>query len=433
MSLFNLFGAETRSNSLENPSVSLTDANAFRLAFGDGFQGFSDEYVTEKTALGVPAIWDAVNSVSGAVAALPLHVYRQTDAGPVKADGDPVYPLLHGVVNDDGLTSFQFRKWMMIRLMLAGRAVVWIEKNLANRPMNLWPLDLSTLTIKFVDGRKTYERKRKFPNPKTGLMDDTFSAADVLDFIWMPAADGISHINPISQHVNSIGEMIAVQRFASGNFSSGGVPAVIASMPAGSPGAMDRGASELNARLKGLAKSKTPVLAVPDSVKIDTIGLNHTDLQLIEVRKFQIAEAARIWNIPATFLKSLEGSSFNNVENLDIAFVKHSLRQWLTMIEEELNAKLFGRKSSNYAEFNLAGLLRGDFKTQMDGLRTGVFGGIYTPNEARAYLNLPAKGGAADELMMQGATVPLSQVGQTPADQTNPEPGTPDDTGEPTQ
>lgn len=418
MSLFGIFGGETRSNSLENPSVSLTDENAFRLAFGDTFKGFTDEEVNERTALGVPAIWDAVNFVSGAVASLPLHVYRHGDDGPVKADGDPVYPLLTGTVNDDLLTSFQFRKWLMTRLMLEGRAVVWIERNRANRPMNLWPLDLSTLTIKRVDGRMVYERKRK-----SGAVD-VFAAGEVLDFVWMPAGDGISHINPIQQHRNSIGLTIAAERYAAANFASGGVPPVIATMPAGSPAAMDNGAALLSQKLKGLSKSKTPVLPMPTGVDLKPIGLNHSEQQMIEARKFQITEVARIWNIPPSFLKDLTGGTFNNSEHQDLAFVKHTLTQWLKMIEEELNAKLFGRKSSNYAEFNLAGLLRGDFKTQMEGLRTGVFGGIYTPDEARGYLNLPAKPGG-DRLLIQGATVPLTdagkQVAPTAPTQSNPD------------
>lgn len=413
MSFFGIFGSETRSNSLENPSVALTDSNAFRLAFGDAFKGFTDEEVNETTALGVPAIWDAVNFVSGAVASLPLHVYRNADGGPVKADGDPVYPLLAGTVNDDLLTSFQFRKWLMTRLMLEGRAVVWIERNKANRPMNLWPLDLSSLTIKRVDGRLVYERKRK-----SGAVD-VFAAAEVLDFVWMPAGDGISHVNPIRQHRNSIGLTIAAERYAATNFASGGIPPVVASMPAGSPAAMDRGATEINVRLKSLSKSKTPVLPLPTGVELKAIGLNHSEQQMIEARKFQITEVARIWNIPPSFLKDLSTGTFANTEQQDLAFVKHTLTQWLKMIEEELNAKLFGRKSTNYAEFNLAGLLRGDFKTQMDGLRTGVFGGIYKPNEARAFLNLPAEDGG-DRLLIQGATIPLTDAGKQPAPTTTP-------------
>jgi HK97 family phage portal protein len=405
MALFGLFGGETRSNSLENPAVSLTDANAFRLAFGGDFKGFTDEEVNENTALGVPAIWAAVDAVSGAIASLPLHVYRNTDDGPVTADSDPVYSLLHAVVNDDLLTTSQWRRWVVTRLMLEGRAVCWIERNKANKAMNIWPLDLHTLTIRKVDGRTVYERRRK----SGGV--DTFAATEVLDFVWMPAADGFSHINPIQQHRNAIGLTIAAERYAAGNFTSGGVPAAVATMPAGSPAAMDRAATEIAARLKSGARSREPVMALPSGVEIKAIGLNHTEQQMIEARKLQITEIARIWKIPPSFLQDLSTGTFSNVVMQDLAFVKHTLMPWLTMIEQELNAKLFGRKSTSYAEFNTAGMLRADLKTQAESLRSLTTAGVYTINEARAYLGKSAiKGG--DQPLIQGAMVPLDMAGQ---------------------
>lgn len=429
MALFNLFSGETRANSLENPSVSLTDANAFRLAFGGDFKGFTDEEVNENTALGVPAIWAAVDAVSGAIASLPLHVFTNTGEGPVKAEKDPVYSLLHDVVNDDLLTTSQWRRWVVSRLMLEGRAVCWIERNKANKAMNIWPLDLSTLTIKKVDGRTVYERRRK----SGGV--DTFAASEVLDFVWTLKADGFSHINPIQQHRNAIGLTIAAERYAAGNFANGGVPTAVATMPAGSPGAMDRAATEISSRLKAGSRSREPVMALPSGVEIKAIGLNHSEQQMIEARKLQVTEIARIWKIPPSFLQDLSTGTFSNVEQQDLAFVKHTLMPWLTMIEQELNAKLFGRKSSNYAEFNTAGMLRGDLKTQAESLRSLVTAGVYTINEARAYLGKPAITGGHQPLI-QGAMVPLDMAGMhlnqpaTTTQDTTQEPGTPDDTGD---
>jgi HK97 family phage portal protein len=431
MALFNLFGAETRSTSLENPSVGLNDASAWRGVFNDGFKGFTDEEVNESTALGVPAIWAAVDTVAGSIASLPLHVYRNTADGPVPADGDPVYSLLHTVVNDDLLTTSQWRRWVITRLMLEGRAVCWIERNGANKAMNIWPLDLSTVTIKKVDGRTVYERKRKTRNAKTGLMEDTFAAVDVLDFVWTLKADGFSHINPIQQHRNAIGLTIACERYAASNFASGGVPPAVATMPAGSPAAMDRAATEISNRLKSGARNRDPVMTLPTGVEIKAIGLNHTQQQMIEARKLQITEIARIWKIPPSFLQDLSTGTFSNVEQQDLAFVKHTLMPWLTMIEQELNAKLFGRKSTNYAEFNTLGMLRADLKTQAESLRSLTTAGVYTINEARAYLGKAAiKGG--DQPLIQGAMVPLNMAGQHITNKATPttEPGTPDDTGD---
>ena len=85
-----------------------------------------------------------------------------------------------------------------------------------------------------------------------------------------------------------------------------------------------------------------------------------------------------------------------------------------------MNLKLFGqRNGGRYVEHSLDGLMRGDFKTRMEGLARAIQTSILTPDEARQLENRPAKGGGADELYMQGATVPL---GSQPADSVIPQP-----------
>jgi len=74
-----------------------------------------------------------------------------------------------------------------------------------------------------------------------------------------------------------------------------------------------------------------------------------------------------------------------------------------------MNLKLFGRDEAKfYVEFNLDGLLRGDFSTRMSGYATGIQNAILTPNEARAQENRPDKD-LGNDLLVQGATVPLGQ------------------------
>ena len=85
----------------------------------------------------------------------------------------------------------------------------------------------------------------------------------------------------------------------------------------------------------------------------------------------------------------------------------------MKLIEQELNLKLFGkRNTSNFVEFNIDALVRGDLKSRMEALVRSVFGSIRTPNEARALDNLPPLPGG-DQLYIQGATVPLEDAGKT--------------------
>jgi hypothetical protein len=71
------------------------------------------------------------------------------------------------------------------------------------------------------------------------------------------------------------------------------------------------------------------------------------------------------------------------------------------------------RNGGRFVEHNLDGLLRGDFLSRMQGLGQAVQNGLITPDEARALENRPAKGGNADKLFMQGATIPIDTMTPT--------------------
>ena len=55
-------------------------------------------------------------------------------------------------------------------------------------------------------------------------------------------------------------------------------------------------------------------------------------------------------------------------------------------------------------------ILRADLSTQIETLSKGVAGFIYTPNEARAMLDLETKPGG-DKLLGNGASIPVELAG----------------------
>jgi HK97 family phage portal protein len=143
--------------------------------------------------------------------------------------------------------------------------------------------------------------------------------------------------------------------------------------------------------------------------------------QMTEARLFQIQEIARLFGLPPVFLQDLSRGTFANVEQQDLYLVKHLVAQWAKAFEDELNLKLFGRGAKFYVEHNLDGLMRGDFKTRMEGMARAVQTALLTPDEARALDNRPAyPDGLGEKPLVQGATVPLGTQPTTP---------TPPDTG----
>jgi hypothetical protein len=106
--------------------------------------------------------------------------------------------------------------------------------------------------------------------------------------------------------------------------------------------------------------------------------------------------------------------SFANAETLGRMFVTQTLGFWVRAFELRL-ARLFGLPWNERIRFDIeAGLLRPDFKTRVDGLRSAVQGGIYTVNDARAVEGL-SDVEHGDEILVQAQMEPLSRRVAEPA------------------
>jgi HK97 family phage portal protein len=333
---------------------------------------------------------------------LPLHLYRKGKNGRETADNDPLYAILHDAPNDE-LTSFDWRKGMMANVLLRGRAVSFIERNKAGRVMNIWPLDPASLTIKRAEGRKLYDYQ-------DGSRKVTYKASEVIDLTFMLRPDGLTHFDPIAKLRGPVGLALALDDYARKFFANGGVPPLVLTGSVPSPSAAARAASDVNQAIRDANAERRNVLIMPAGHELKPVGIDPQKSQMTEARQFQIEEIARIYGIPPVFLQDLTHGTFSNTEQQDLNLVKHLIAQWVKKIEQEFNLKLFSpRNNSKFVEFNLDGLLRGDFETRMAGYAMAIQNAINTPDEVREMENWPTQGGDAAKLHIQGATVPLGQ------------------------
>lgn len=412
---FRKAAAETRA-SLENPSVPLSDVNAWRTLVGE-WHGVAGVVVTHETALEVPAVWCAVNFIANTIASLPLQVFKKSGEGRDTVESDPLYSILHDAPNDE-LTSFMWRKGMMINVLLRGRGVSFIERNKAGRVMSIWPLDTDKLTIERKSGRKLYHYD-------DGGRKVTYAANEVLDLTFMLKPDGVSHVDPISKLKGAVGLALALDEYARKFFANGGVPPLALYGPMPSPAAASRASQDVEKAVRDANAERRNVMIMPTGHELKAVGVDPEKSQMVESRRLGIEEIARIYGIPPVFLQDLTHGTFSNTEQQDLALTKHLISQWVKAWEQELNLKLFSaRNRTKFVEFNLDSLMRGDFRTRMEGYAKGIQNGIYTPDEVRAMENWPSKGGDADKLHIQGATVPLgmqSTAARQPASDNNPD------------
>lgn len=347
------------------------------------------------TALQSPAVLAAVTFLPRSLAALPLHVYRKTEEGPQKIAGG-LETLIHEAPNREW-TSFKLRQYFWQQVFTGGRGMLWIERSGPNIT-GLYPMNPVKTTIKRSGlGETTYEVEgKKYP------------AADVIDVPFMLKADGLCHYSPIMLGAKAIQLSLAMNEYGSKFFAGGGVPPLAMSgpLPAG-PEAMKRAMDQIGRAIASAKENNGQIVPMPPEHKLTPIGFDPEKGQMTDARRFQVEEISRIYGLPPVFLQDLTHGTFSNTEQQDLHLVKHLISQWAQALEEEMNLKLFGqRNGGRYVEHNVDGLLRGDFKTRMEALSSGVQNALLTPNEGRALENRPSKPNG-DDLMIQGATVPL--------------------------
>lgn len=408
----NFFGYElqirraTRSASIENPSVPVS-SERFVEFFSNG-AGVSE--VTIERALTVPAVLCAVQFISRTLASVPLQAFRRVDGVQQRLSGKLQVILEENPNPEMDITKFLRHFWQQV--MTGGRAFAWIERNGASIEA-IWPMDPTRVHVE----RRGFKLFYTFEGR-------TYPASDVIDIAFMDRADFVRHYGPIGRGADTIALSLAMTVYGKQFFAGGGVPplAVTGPMPANAD-AMRRAMDDISRAIAAARASGRPLFNLPPGYEIKQIGFDPEKGQMTDSNVFQVQQIARLYQLPPNFLHDLSRATFSNVEQNDLHLVKHLIHQWCKALEGELNLKLFGRMNGRrYVRHDLDGLMRGDFRSRIEGLARAVQGSIYTPNEAREREGLPPSSApTADELHMQGATVPLgtAQVAGTEASRTD--------------
>lgn len=171
---------------------------------------------------------------------------------------------------------------------------------------------------------------------------------------------------------------------------------------------------------QGKDSGKVPILG--NGLKWESMSLTSQDAQMVEAMGMTVSNISRVFRVPLPMINDLQGSTFNNAEQMVNWFLSSGLGFLLEHIELELN-KLFGLPFSQRMNFNTKVLLRSDWKSQIETLGEGVLKGIYSPNEARAQIGLGAVTDG-EEPRVQQQVVPLSawDMAPEPAPTAEPDP-----------
>lgn len=335
--------------------------------------------ISPETALECSAVLACVRVISESVASLPFSLFRRLPTGGKEiAAGMPLHTILADQPNG-WMTSFEFRELMQSWLLLWGNAYAEIRPGKFGAVTELWPLHPSRMTVeRLKNGRLRYLYKE--PQQATPT---TYTQDQIFHLRWL-TQDGVTGYVPTTLSRDAIGLARATELHSSAYFGNGARPGVVleSDQPI-KPETAQRLRQSWEDMHRGADKNaRTAVL--PHGIKVRELSGTNESAQLIETRRYQVEDIARIFRVPAYMIGDLTKSSYSSVEQQGLDFVTFSLVPWLRRWEMACRRDLILDDENYFAEFDVRGLMRGDNAGRASYYRELWSLGVLSINEIRS-------------------------------------------------
>src|SRR5699024_2819672 len=401
MSIFNkLFHTNKAS-----PKNTLSSTMSF--LFGSTTAG---QNVTERTAMQNTAVYACVRVLAESLATLPLHLYQLTDdGGKQRVNDHSLSFLLHDDPNPE-MISFIFRETMMTHLLLWGNAYAQIIRNGQGQITGLYPLMPDRMDVNRARNGElyyTYTRNYDDYQAKDESKQVVLLSDEVLHIAGL-GFDGLIGYSPIAMAKNAIGLSLAAEQYGSTFFKNDATPGGILEHPSVVKDP-ERLRKSWQSQFSGPSGHSIAVLE--EGMTFHQLSITPDQAQFLDTRKFQLDEIARIFRIPPHMIGDLERSTFSNIEQQSLEFVKYTLNPWCVRWEQAMNQQLLSKEEQGryFIKFNVDGLMRGDYESRMNGYAIGRQNGWLSANDIRELEDLnriPTEDGG-DEYLVNGNMLPV--------------------------
>ena len=377
---------------------------------------------SNKKTISEVTYYTCIKMLSETIGKLPLKYYQQTERGRIRAPTTEA-GILMTVRPNPYMTPTTMWTVTEQNCQHYGNGYIWMRTRFdpgryggEYHYMDMWPMQSNYVTPIMDDvglfggeGKLYYQ----YNDPRSGKQY-LFRNEEVMHFKTGYSFDGFMGV-PVREVLKSTMDgAVEAQDYMNRLYKQG----LTASMVMQYTGDLD------DDRRKKLQKKFADVLTSPENagkvvpvpigLTLQPLNISLADAQFYELRKYGALQIAGAFGIKPNQINNYEKSSYANSETQQLAFLVDTMSYRLKMYEEEINGKVLLPQEiadQKFYKFNEKAILRTDSKTQMENLSKAVNNGIYKPNEAREYLDLPAEEGG-DVLMVNGNYIPITQVGQ---------------------
>jgi HK97 family phage portal protein len=372
-----LFGGEAKNSSLE----------LFREIYGGGRESHAGKIVNLETTLEDDAAYACMRVISEGCAQVPWHLYRDQDGSKKIASEHSLDSLISTSPNDYGQTSFEFRETLLLHLLVAGNAYVFVNRVGSERRIRE--------LILIEPRRVTVRQKPDYSLEYTVRADNGESRIFGNDAIWHvrgPSWNAWAGLDSVKMARNAIGLSASLEQGQSEFQKNGARVTGIVSVK----DKLDKAQFELLSNWIALhqigqERSHLPLI-IDREGKFQSSAMTGVDQQLIETRRHQVESICRRFRVmPLMVGHPADMAARAATESIFLQHVVHTLMPWYQRIEQSANVNLLSdeeRRSGYYTKFNANALMRGAVKDRAEyysrALGSGGTKGWMTQNDVRA-------------------------------------------------
>ncbi len=331
--------------------------------------------INETSALAISTVYACVYKIASTIAALGLEVYEKDGANVVLANVHPAYNLVK-VKPNEHQTAYEFWETIVASAVIYGVGYAVIKRDQRGFAMELIPVHYSDVELRAVKGERVYIVK------DIGVV----MPENMLEIC------NLMRMSPIRLHRENLGLAKSAQDFGAEYFGqSGQMTGVLSSEQPLKKEQMDIIQGSWN---NGAAQAGTKLM--PFGFKYQRISISPDEAQFIETRKFQAEEICRIFSVPPSLVQLPSQTTYNNTEQQNLMFARHTIVPWTQRVEQEIDRKLIPSydRPQVYAKFKLSDLQRGDSAARANYFTQMLQAGVLSINEVRAEEELnPIAGG----------------------------------------
>ena len=363
-----------------------------RLPYDLGIYGTTNSgaNINENTAMSIATVYACTYRIASSIASLGLDVFEREGRDVSPAYAHPAFDLIKYKPNDFQ-TAFEFWETIISNAVLNGVGYALIERDNRGYATQLIGLDVWDVDRKPVNGTFVYSVR----------------GVGIVQPENMLEISNLQRKSPIQLHRENLGLAKAAENFGAEYFGSGGQMTGILS----SDQPLKKEQMDIIQGSWNKAQQQAGTKLLPFGFKYSRISISPDEAQFIETRKFQAEEICRIFSVPPTLVQLESQTTYNNVEQQNLQFARHTVSPWTKRIEQEIDRKLIQdrERPQLYAKFNLNDLYRGDMQSRADFYQKLLSSGVVSINEVREKEGMnPTAGGDAHSIQVN--TIALSSL-----------------------